>query len=243
MNIENKLNIKNLIIIVSVFFLFSMLGFLGGFYGYKFMSQEYFWVDNYSISNAAIMGKICSDVFGIISFLIISFLLIDDQLRDNSLYSASWVRGSKTYIFTGLILGILIAVFTLMNLLYVFPNGKYVLSKIKESIEFFNKILLIPHLLLRSTFVPLVEELLFRGLIFGLLSKKMGVWGGSIVTTILFIALHLSKTSIESQQLIGVTILAIAAILLRIKSKSIGPSVTLHCFYNLTIDYFYIFCL
>ena len=88
-----------------------------------------------------------------------------------------------------------------------------------------------------------MEELLFRGLIFGLLSKKMGVWGGSIVTTILFIALHLSKTSIESQQLIGVTILAIAAILLRIKSKSIGPSVTLHCFYNLTIDYFYIFCL
>ncbi len=75
---------------------------------------------------------------------------------------------------------------------------------------------------------PVVEELVFRGILYGCLRKKTGIWIAGIVTTVLFVVCHRSLTGAPAYLLFG-----ICAWFLREKSGNAGPGILFHFCYNL----------
>jgi membrane protease YdiL (CAAX protease family) len=75
--------------------------------------------------------------------------------------------------------------------------------------------------------VPIVEEILFRGLLFGAFEKHWGVNGAILGTSVLFVIVHLQIVSSVSLFCIGLT-LAWA----RSRSRSLGLPIALHALNN-----------
>ena len=75
------------------------------------------------------------------------------------------------------------------------------------------------------------EELLFRGLIGGVLSRRMKAWRANVIQALIFLAPHLLMLFVTPKAwllLPGVLGLALLAGWLRIRSGSIGPGLVLH---------------
>ncbi|HYK05644.1 MAG TPA: CPBP family glutamic-type intramembrane protease [Thermoanaerobaculia bacterium] len=85
------------------------------------------------------------------------------------------------------------------------------------------------------TYAPLVEEFLFRGLLFKGFSASWGVVGGGAMVTILFVLLHLFETINYWPATLAIVTLAIAALIVRIRSGSLVPPVALHFAYNAVV--------
>ncbi|MDP4128427.1 MAG: type II CAAX endopeptidase family protein [Bacillota bacterium] len=86
---------------------------------------------------------------------------------------------------------------------------------------------LILNLLLAGVLAPLVEETLFRGVIFGSLQAYFGKWTAAIISAAIFSGLHL-----QAYGFIPRFILGIALVYLYDKYKSLYPSVGLHALNN-----------
>lgn len=66
--------------------------------------------------------------------------------------------------------------------------------------------------ILVALIAPIAEEFFFRGLVFRSLANGIGVWGGAIVSGVMFGAMHLS--SVDGDRLIQVGLLTVFGILL-----------------------------
>ncbi|OQW35224.1 MAG: hypothetical protein A4E19_16770 [Nitrospira sp. SG-bin1] len=84
---------------------------------------------------------------------------------------------------------------------------------------------------------PLLEELLFRGIVQGYLSQSWGkekTWSGlslaNLVTSLLFTVAHLASHSVSWTVLVFVPSLCFG--FLRDRFESVYPSMILHAFYN-----------
>lgn len=74
---------------------------------------------------------------------------------------------------------------------------------------------------------PIIEELLFRGFLLRTLSDKIGIYWGSIISALLFSALHIPWSSFIPIFIIGLIINSIV-----IRSKSLWPAIAFHIFNN-----------
>ncbi len=75
--------------------------------------------------------------------------------------------------------------------------------------------------------IPCVEEILFRGLLFGAFQKVWGVTGAIVASSVLFVLIHL--------QLIGFLVLLLLGLILawaRLRTSSLGLPIALHAFNN-----------
>lgn len=87
---------------------------------------------------------------------------------------------------------------------------------------------------------PFAEELLFRGVIYRALSNGIGVWGGAIVSGLLFGAIHISETT--TGRLLQVGALAVFGILLALLyhwSGTLWAPIALHATNNSLAVYAY----
>ena len=82
---------------------------------------------------------------------------------------------------------------------------------------------------------PLIEEFLFRGILFTGLSNAYGTYLSTAIVTILFIALHISEAMHYWPAWIAISTLAVITILLRIRTRSLLPAVAAHFSYNLAL--------
>jgi len=87
---------------------------------------------------------------------------------------------------------------------------------------------LILNLLLAGVLAPLVEETLFRGVIFGSLQAYFGKWTAAVFSAAIFSGLHLQVYGFFPRFILG-----IALVYLYDKYKSLYPSVALHAFNNI----------
>jgi len=87
---------------------------------------------------------------------------------------------------------------------------------------------LILNLLLAGVLAPLVEETLFRGVIFGSLQAYFGKWTAAVFSAAIFSGLHLQVYGFFPRFILG-----IALVYLYDKYKSLYPSVALHSFNNI----------
>ena len=82
---------------------------------------------------------------------------------------------------------------------------------------------------------PPLEEFLFRGVLFAGFARSWGVPAASGVVTLLFVLVHLPAVWHYQPAIIAITVVGIAAMILRIRARSLLPAVALHFAYNLMI--------
>lgn len=87
---------------------------------------------------------------------------------------------------------------------------------------------------------PFAEELLFRGVIYRALSNGIGVWGGAIVSGVLFGSIHLSElTTDRFLQVAALMVLGILLALLYAWSGTLWAPIALHATNNSLAVYAY----
>ena len=79
---------------------------------------------------------------------------------------------------------------------------------------------------------PLIEEFLFRGVMLAGLTRSFGLPAAVVLTTALFVAVHIPELMHYWPGTIGVGGMAVIAVALRIKLKSLGPAIGVHLGYN-----------
>ena len=127
----------------------------------------------------------------------------------------------------------LYAITWVINISYALILFKYGLTP--PSTDVYTKLLgqatwytLILNLLLAGVLAPLVEETLFRGVIFGGLQAYFGKWTAAVISATIFSGLHLQAYGFFPRFILG-----IALVYLYDKYKSLYPSVALHALNNI----------
>jgi membrane protease YdiL (CAAX protease family) len=84
-------------------------------------------------------------------------------------------------------------------------------------------------------YAPVVEELLFRGLMWTGLRASWGAAPAAITVTLLFFLLHLFETIHFWPAMLAIAMLSIATLLARVRTGSVVASMVLHAAYNGTV--------
>lgn len=79
---------------------------------------------------------------------------------------------------------------------------------------------------------PVVEEILFRGFLFTGLAQSWGPILAGIVTTVLFVAVHMPKVLEYWPALFAVTLIGTLTVFIRIRAGSLAPGIAMHSTYN-----------
>jgi len=82
---------------------------------------------------------------------------------------------------------------------------------------------------------PFLEEFLFRGVLYAGIARSWNSLLAGIIVTTLFMLLHLQRVTLYPPATLAIFILAISTLSLRILTKSIGPAISFHSTYNLSI--------
>ena len=82
---------------------------------------------------------------------------------------------------------------------------------------------------------PAVEETLFRGFLFTGLAQSCGPIIASLVTTVLFVAVHMPKVLEYWPALVAVIFIGALTVMLRLRTGSLAPGITMHSTYNGTL--------
>ena len=82
---------------------------------------------------------------------------------------------------------------------------------------------------------PLVEEFVFRGVLFEGFSRAWGAIPAAVVVTGLFALMHFTEAWAYPPALVTIAILGVLAIVVRVRSQSLVPAIALHACYNLGI--------
>jgi len=82
---------------------------------------------------------------------------------------------------------------------------------------------------------PVVEETLFRGFLFTGLAQSWRPSVAGLLTTLLFVAVHMPKVLEYWPALLAVTLIGSVTVLLRIGTGSLAPGIALHSTYNGTL--------
>jgi len=86
--------------------------------------------------------------------------------------------------------------------------------------------------LLALLFAPCYEEVLFRGLLWKGFSASWGKWPAGILVTLLFTSLHFSEVKSYWPAALGITTLAVVALLARLRTGSLATAMAVHFGYN-----------
>src|SRR5205085_2982284 len=82
---------------------------------------------------------------------------------------------------------------------------------------------------------PLVEELLFRGLLFPLLARSLGIASGVVLTAGFFSLIHQSQLKHAWAPLLLLFVVGLALTITRAHTQSVAASWIMHCAYNATL--------
>ena len=79
---------------------------------------------------------------------------------------------------------------------------------------------------------PLIEELLFRGVLYGGYRRSFGPTRAALLTTLIFWALHMTEFIRFPLAAFAIAAMAVVALWMRLRSSAIGPAVAAHFSYN-----------
>lgn len=170
---------------------------------------------------------------GIVAFWL-AIALVPARLRDTSPTGAAWVCGRWPAIGRGLLLGMLVAGGCVV--LSVFGHQDLEtkagpLTRMAMTPGLPQVLWLIAALLL----APPVEELLFRGVLYGGYRRSLGPIWAAALTTFIFVLLHFPEVVHSLTAVAGITGLALTALWSRLRSGAIGPAIAVHIGYNAVV--------
>lgn len=142
-----------------------------------------------------------------------------------------WIKASPAALAGAAVLGVGTALFMGYGIEWVFPTGEPVQGPLLQAAlaPGWQRILFV---LLAVVLAPVVEEFLFRGVMFSGMARSWGTWPAAIVVTLLFGFLHIFDVGGYYPALIMVTVAGLGMVLLRMKTGSILPSIAMHCAFN-----------
>ena len=82
---------------------------------------------------------------------------------------------------------------------------------------------------------PIIEEHLFRGVIFMGFEQSCGTLGSGLLVTAIFVLVHVPQTLTYPFAWLSLGLLSLLTVWLRIRTHSIVPSIALHSAYNTTL--------
>jgi len=85
------------------------------------------------------------------------------------------------------------------------------------------------------TLAPLLEEIFFRGLLYPLLRRWLGLVAGVILTGVAFAAIHGAQLGYAWAPVFSIFIVGIVFTIVREKTGSVASSFLMHCGYNLAL--------
>ncbi len=91
---------------------------------------------------------------------------------------------------------------------------------------------LLPPVIIAIFFAPVLEEIIFRGIAFAGLAARFGTVWAAIISVALFMIVHAPQKIYYPPGFLDVGLVAVAAVLLRLKYHSIRPGILLHILYN-----------
>ena len=83
--------------------------------------------------------------------------------------------------------------------------------------------------------VPFLEEVLFRGVLYGGYRRSFGAFWATALTTGFFCLLHLPQVVDSVTNLIATLAVSLAALAARLSSGAVGPAIGVHAGYNILI--------
>ena len=93
-------------------------------------------------------------------------------------------------------------------------------------------------LIAAGIFAPIVEELFFRGFLFGLLKRRRPLWQAYLISVVLFTVLHNDPSRMTAAQMAGLSVgIAMLAVLLAWvyqRTGSLYPGILAHAVNNST---------
>jgi len=225
----------------AVFFLYvavqMLAGFAGGiagtfvadFKGYDLQDPQVISEVTQSIMvPASAIGMIFSGLL----VIIVSIWWFRGELKDQSATGAAWVIGGSRKNLAAFSIGILIAILYLViaPVLHAIPEVETMgpLAKMASRPGISQTVWILLALLL----APPIEELLFRGVLFGGICRSWGPVAAGLVTTVVFVLMHVPEMMHYWPALIFITIMAAVALRWRLTTGAIGSSVAVHLGYN-----------
>jgi hypothetical protein len=112
-------------------------------------------------------------------------------------------------------------------------HGHEVTQNVQELSQHASSYLRLPLAIVAVTVGPMIEELMFRGVLLSALLRRMSTATSIAVCAVLFGAVHLGGLDFQWYALPNLTLLAVALCWLRLKSGSLWPSILAHGVYNL----------
>jgi membrane protease YdiL (CAAX protease family) len=82
---------------------------------------------------------------------------------------------------------------------------------------------------------PPVEELFYRGFLYPVLARNLGIFGAVVLTSIPFALMHASQLASAWAPLLMLFLVSVALTLTRAKTGSVAASVLMHMAYNTTL--------
>jgi hypothetical protein len=79
---------------------------------------------------------------------------------------------------------------------------------------------------------PFIEELLFRGVLYGGYRRSFGPAGAAVLSTFIFWLLHITESIHFLPAMLAIAVLALLALWFRLRSAAIGPAIAVHLGYN-----------
>jgi uncharacterized protein len=85
------------------------------------------------------------------------------------------------------------------------------------------------------TMAPLLEELFFRGLLYPVLRRRMGIPVAVLLTAVGFAAIHSVQLGYAWAPILSIFVVGVVFTLVRQRWSSVGASFLMHCGYNFTL--------
>jgi len=180
-------------------------------------------------------GMIFGTLGGGIAVAKVSAAMFREHLGDASPLGAAWFYGRLRDCAQGLGAGILVGLGFLLLATLCASLG------IKPDPGLLDKVAVLPGLpqvafiAIALFLAPPVEELLFRGILYGGYRRSFGPARAAALTTGIFVVLHVSEIIRFSPVIFGIGGMALAALWFRLRTAAIGPAVAVHFGYNLVI--------
>ena len=157
---------------------------------------------------------------------------VGPRLYDASITGIAWCRAEARFYAVAVVLAVVIVAIA-CGLTLLFPFAQYGdghLGALRQMLA--PGWPRIASLILFILIAPLAEEFIFRGGAFAAMATRHGVWLSGAIVTLCFVALHAPEKIHYPPGFIDITLLAIAALWLRLRSGSLKPAILLHVLYN-----------
>ena len=174
----------------------------------------------------AIVLRISAIIPAHILTLLLAWILVTRFNRLSFRQTLGWVSGGMRWWHYFIVLGgFYVAAATIG---YIFPEQDNEMMRMLQSSRTAVYIVAI----LATFSAPLVEEVIYRGLLFSALQRKAGGVSAIFIVTLLFAGVHFFQYWGSPGTLILITFLSLMLTLIRYKTKSLLPCIILHTLMN-----------